>query len=94
MTLQPYDPAKLDELVLRMLDVSQVLRKMSLQIQQHEPAGFALHDKKALEWLEALEHWSRRADAELEVVLIKNRGARRALRAVEKAGQVHVEAAG
>lgn len=82
MTLQPYDADRLDQLALKTLDISHILRSMANRVRQDPPGALALHDKKALEWLSHLEHWTQKCEAELEMALIKKRGTRRALKAI------------
>ena len=88
MTLQLYDADQVDRLTLQVLDVACVLRKISQRIRDDVEVEFALHDKKAQEWISRLTDWARKSDAELEMAIMRRRGARRAMRAVagERAG--------
>ena len=79
MTLEAYTPERLDELALRTLDVCSRLRIIARRSREAELATFALHDKKALEWLARLEEWAHKTEADLEVQVLKSRGQRKAL---------------
>ena len=83
MTLQPYDTDRLDQLALKVLDVSCSLRAMAARLREEQPSGFALHDRKALYWIERLEHWARKSEVELEMASIRQRGARKAMRVAD-----------
>ena len=83
MTLKPYDPAMLDQFALRLLDLAALMRSMARSSREHQIHDFALHDKKANEWIANLERWAQRSQAELEMRLIEARAARRALSAGE-----------
>jgi hypothetical protein len=84
MTLEPYNPEMLDEFALRLLDLACLIREMSRQSREEPVEGFALHDKKAREWIANLERWARRSQADLEMKLIDARASRRALTAAER----------
>jgi hypothetical protein len=84
MTLQPYSPERLDRLTLRMLDVCSRLRGMAQHARSESVDEFQLHDKKALEWIDRLEEWSQKSEADLKVALMRERGARRAADAAAK----------
>jgi len=79
MTLELYSPDRLDQLALRVADILCCVRKMADRARQEAVPDFPLHDKKALEWIAKLEHWAHKAEAEVEMRIIKQRGARRAL---------------
>jgi hypothetical protein len=76
MTLKPYDADELDQLALRILDVSCQLRQMSLAKREMPELDLTVHEKKALEWLAHLETWAADARARLEMAAIRQRGAR------------------
>jgi hypothetical protein len=78
MTLTPYAPAMFDEFALRLLDVASGVRKMAQSGREYGIQDFALHDKKANEWLKNLEHWAQKSVAEMEMRVIETRAARRA----------------
>ena len=78
MTRESYEPEHIDELTLRVLDLCCRLRNMSQRSREEQLPGVPLHDKKALEWLGKLEEWMHKAEAELQMAIIRNRGARRA----------------
>jgi len=76
MTLRRYEPRQLDELALRMLDSCSSLHRLAERCRENQIEDFRLNDKKAMEWLSNLELWIRRAEDELELREIKNRGVR------------------
>ncbi len=78
MTLEPYDPQRLDQFTLRVLDLCVRLRKLAQRSREEQITHLPLHDKKALEWIDKLEEWAHKAEADLELTVLKNRGARRA----------------
>ena len=78
MTLTPYDPKMLDLFTLRLLDLTAAARQMAQRSREHGIDDFALHDKKALEWIANLEHWTRKAAADLEVQILESRARQRA----------------
>jgi hypothetical protein len=84
MTLEPYTPDRLDELALRVLDVCGQLRGMARRARDERLQEFALHDKKALEWLAHLEEWAHKSGADFELTLVRNRGTQRAIKAAKK----------
>ena len=77
MTLQTYDPHKLDQFALRLLDLAAIVRQMANRGREHGIADVALHDKKALEWCAKLEQWAHKTRADLEVRILQDRAARR-----------------
>jgi hypothetical protein len=77
MTLQTYDPQKLDQLALRLLDLAAIVRQMASQSREYGIADLALHDKKALEWCVKLEHWARKTQADLEVRILQDKAEQR-----------------
>lgn len=79
MTLVPFTPDKLDALALRLLDISNVLRRMSNASRDHSVTGFELHSQKPDEWLGHLEDWVLEAEGKLATAINKQRGDRRAL---------------
>jgi len=82
MTLKPYDPGKLDQFALRLLDLAGQMREMSHLCREYRIDDFALHDKKANEWCDNLDRWVRKARAELEMRAIELRAAHRARAAI------------
>lgn len=78
MTLEPYDPNRLDALALRMLDLCGRVRAMARQSRDEELDCLELHDRKALEYLDHFEAWLYKAEAELPLAVMKNRGRRHA----------------
>lgn len=84
MTRESYHPEHIDELTLRVLDVCCRLRRIAESSREEQLPAVPLHDKKALEWLGKLENWLHKAEAELQMAIIRNRGARRAQTAALK----------
>ena len=78
MTLNPYDPTMLDVFSLRLLDLAATIRQMAQRSRECAVDDFALHDKKALEWIANLERWARKAAADLEMRVIESRASQRA----------------
>lgn len=83
MTLKPYDPEMLDQFALRLLDLAAMMRKMSQNSREFGILDFAVHDKKANEWIANLEHWGQRCQADLEIRVLEARAARRAATAAD-----------
>ena len=83
MTLQRYNPQKLDQFALRLLDLAVMMREMSNTSREHGIADLPVHDKKALEWCAKLEGWLHKTQADLEVQIRQARAKRRALSASE-----------
>jgi hypothetical protein len=79
MTLKPYDPEMLDQFALEFLDLAAVMREMASSSRDHEIVDFALHDKKAKEWLDGLTRWVQKSRTELELKIIDVRANRRAM---------------
>ena len=77
MTLQTYDPQKLDQFALRLLDLATIVRQMASRSREHGIADVALHEKKALEWCAKLEQWARKTQADLEVKILQQRAEKR-----------------
>ncbi|MBI3838412.1 MAG: hypothetical protein HY288_10830 [Planctomycetia bacterium] len=78
MTLEPYDPDRLDRMSLRVLDLCTRLRSLAQKSRQEQLPPLDLHDRKALEWLDKLEDWLYRAEAEMGRSAMKNLGQRHA----------------
>jgi hypothetical protein len=87
MTLQSYDPEKLDDLALRVLDISCIFRTMAAKARADQPPKLTLQDRKAHEWLTNLEQWARKAESELEMAIFKTRGTAKALEAPRRKGR-------
>jgi hypothetical protein len=85
MTLEPYGPDRLDGLSLRVLDLCCRLRSLAQKSRQEQLPPLELHDRKALEWLDKLEDWLFRAEAEMGRSAMKNLGQRHARQ--KQAGQ-------
>ena len=78
MTLETYEPRELDALALRLLDVAGTVRRLAVRCRQEKFESMALNDRKALEWLGNVEAWASKAEADLELAILKRRGAQRA----------------
>jgi hypothetical protein len=78
MTLEPYDPTRLDALALRLLDLCGRVRSIARTAREAELPAVELHDRKALEWVEKLEEWVVGAEAQLHRQAGLAKGARRA----------------
>lgn len=76
MTLEPYDPRKLDELALRLFDLAAAARKMAQRCRRYRVEDLALHDKKANEWRANLAQWVRKAQTDLEIRVLEIRSQR------------------
>ena len=76
MTLEPYDPDRLDTLALRLLDLCGRVRTIARESREEELERLELHDRKALEWLDRFEEWLHRAEGEMKRSVHKNRGRR------------------
>jgi len=81
MTLQLYDPERLDQLALRLLDLAAAMRGMANRCREHGIDDLTIHDKKALEWCAKLDHWASKSQAEVEVRVRQAMAERRALSA-------------
>jgi hypothetical protein len=77
MTLQTYDPQKVDQFALRLLDLAATVRQMANRSREHGIADLVLHDKKALEWCLKLEQWANKTQADLEVRILQDKADRR-----------------
>lgn len=75
MTLQTYSPERLDQLALRLLDLASNVRSLARDARQFQLTQFALHDKKALEWMARLEDWSQKTRSEMDLQMVKIRAA-------------------
>ncbi|HEX4000039.1 MAG TPA: hypothetical protein VHX65_15915 [Pirellulales bacterium] len=83
MTLKPYNAEQLDQLALRILDISYQIRQMSVAKSNSPELELAVHEKKALEWIAHLEAWAADARARLEMATVRYRGAKLASRISE-----------
>ena len=79
MTLQPYEPARLDQFALQLLDLAAILRDMANRSREHGITDLALHDKKAQQWCGQLEDWAHKAQAQVDVKIRQARAKQRAL---------------
>ena len=79
MTLKPYDPEMLDQFALEFLDLAAIMREMANCSREQDIVDFALHDKKAKEWLDGLARWVRKSRTEMELKVIDVRANRRAM---------------
>ncbi len=74
MTLEPYNPDRLDTLALRLLDLCARVRAMARLSRDQQVERLDLHDRKALEYLDKFEEWLYKAEAELPRTLMKHKG--------------------
>ena len=74
MTLKAYDPAQLDELALRLLDLAAIFREMSRRGREAGIEAMPLNDRKAQEWCQKLEHWALKAQSELHLEVLRGTG--------------------
>jgi DnaJ-domain-containing protein 1 len=81
MTLELYDPDRLDQLALRLLDLAAIMRDMANRSREHGIADLTIHDKKALDWCAKLDHWAHKSQAEVEIRVRQAMAERRALSA-------------
>lgn len=79
MTLETYDPSRIDELALRLLDVAVTLRQISQTARTQGLGHVPLHDRKAQEWLGRLEEWARDADVRVQRAALTRRAQDRAI---------------
>jgi hypothetical protein len=77
MTLQTYDPQKLDQLALRLLDLAAMTRQMANHTREYGITDLAMHDRKAIEWCAKLEQWAHKTQADLEVRILQDKAERR-----------------
>ncbi len=78
MTLETYDPDRLDALSLRILDLCARLRTLARTSREADLPAVDLHDRKALEWLDKLEKWAITAESEVHRQVQLAKGQRRA----------------
>jgi hypothetical protein len=81
MTLEAYDPDRLDQLALRMLDLCARVRAMARASRDEGLGKLDLHDRKAREHLDRFEEWLYKAEAELPRAIMRERGRRHAQKA-------------
>ena len=78
MTLEAYDPARLDQLSLRLMDVVCQLRHIAAIARENRLEKVVLHDHKAREWIARLETWARQSSQRVQKAAApKGRSARR-----------------
>jgi hypothetical protein len=83
MTLQRYDPQKLDQFALRLMDLAAIIRQTANTSREHGLADVPLHDKKALEWCANLEQWAHKLRANQEIRILQRRAEFRGRKAAE-----------
>lgn len=71
MTIENYSPEKLEEHVLRLLDIAAEIHGIAKQIRQNDLESIPLNDKKAILLLEALEAWAIRSKSKAEIHIRK-----------------------
>ena len=83
MTLEAFDPDRLDALSLRVLDLCSRLRVMARRSRDESLPEVKLHGRKPQEWLEKLEEWTFGAEAELDKQAKIAQAARHAIQAAK-----------
>jgi hypothetical protein len=78
MTLERYDPDRIDRLSLRVLDLCTRLRTLANRCRDEQLPPVELHDRKPQEWLDRLEDWLFQAEAEVNRRVHKHHGEQRA----------------
>lgn len=69
MTLETYDPEKLEQLAFRFFDIAALLRNMAQKARKHDLQEIPLHDRKALLWCQGLELWVKKTQVNLDIVV-------------------------
>jgi len=69
MTYAQYTPEQLDQLVLQILDLTILLREMSLTARKNKVNEIPMHDRKAIQWCESLEQWARKSKLNLDLMI-------------------------
>ncbi len=69
MTIEQYTPEKLDQFTLRLFDVAADIRDLAKSARDANFNGIPIHDKKALLWVESLEIWVKKSQANYEIAL-------------------------
>ena len=70
MTYNRYSPEKLDQLVLRILDVAALLREISQNAKRAKLDDIPMHDRKAVLWCEQLEQWAVKTKVNVDILLL------------------------
>lgn len=78
MTLETYNPRRLDELALRLFDSAAAIRQLALRATAEGITSVDLHDKKVLEYIGRIEDWIHRSEATIQLAARRAQGARRA----------------
>lgn len=78
MTREAYDPDRLDQVALRLLDICGRVRMLANRCREAELPSVTLHDRKAREWIDKLEEWLVRSEGDVTNALHKARGAKHA----------------
>ena len=68
MTLEQYTPERFDQLALRLLDLAAELREIANGARRANVENLAVHDKKALEWIDNLEQWTGKTRINFEIL--------------------------
>lgn len=71
MTIENYSPEKLEEHVLRLLDIAAEIHGIAKQMRQNNLDSIPLNDKKAILLLDALEAWAIRSKSKAEIHIRK-----------------------
>lgn len=78
MTLTRFTPDELDDLTLRLLDLTCAVREMANSGREHGISRLVLHGGKIQTWLDHLEHWAQDSAGRLRLEIKKQQGATRA----------------
>jgi hypothetical protein len=63
---------------MRLFDAGARVRRIAKLCRDEELGGVTLHDRKVLEWLEKLDDWTLRSEAEAALQVSRHQGRRQA----------------
>lgn len=66
MTVEVYSPEKIDDLVLKLIDIASILRNISQEAREVRMEEIPINNRKALEWCSNLEAWAERVRFEFD----------------------------
>ncbi|MGL6196720.1 MAG: hypothetical protein ACRC2T_18060 [Thermoguttaceae bacterium] len=69
MTLQTYNPEKLEGLAFRLFDIAAQLREMAKESRAKNFVEFPINDRKAIQWCESLEVWAKKTRTNFDILL-------------------------
>jgi hypothetical protein len=73
MTLEAYDPDRLDQLSLRLMDVVCQLRHIAAIARENRLEKVVLHDHKARDWIARLETWAQQSSQRVQKAAVPKR---------------------